>query len=143
MGIQLIKGDITQADLINDVIASYRVTSILHAGGISGPILYKDDPCKGFDVNSNGTLNIAEAARRNDVKRIVFLAPFVAYGEQKDQNIVDENRMQCGSDSYAASKISAETYYEAIAKSINSKQSVSNCPHCTVQEGLQIVLFTV
>ena len=80
MGIQLIKGDITQADLLNDVIASNRVNSILHAGGISGPMLYRDDPYKVFDVNSNGTLNIAEAARRNDVKRIVFLSSFVAYG---------------------------------------------------------------
>ena len=108
MGIQLIKGDITQADLINDVIASNRVNSILHAGGISGPMLHKDDPYKVFDVNSNGTLNIAEAARRNDVKRIVFLSSFVAYGEQKDRNVVDESRMQYGSNSYAASKISAE-----------------------------------
>ena len=108
MGVQLIKGDITERDLINDVIASNRVNSILHAGGISGPMLYKDDPYKVFDVNSNGTLNIAEAARKNDVKRIVFLSSFVTYGEQKDRSIVDESRMQYGSNSYAASKISAE-----------------------------------
>mgnify|MGYP003317025454 FL=1 len=99
MGIQLIKGDITQADLINDVIASNRVNSILHGGGISGPMLHKDDPYKVFDVNSNGTLNIVEAARRNDVKRIVFLSSFVAYGEQKDRSVVDESRMQYGSNS--------------------------------------------
>ena len=72
-------------------------------------MLYKDDPYKVFDVNSNGTLNIAEAARRNDVKRIVFLSSFVTYGEQKDRSIVDESRTQCGSNSYAASKISAES----------------------------------
>ena len=71
-------------------------------------MLHKDDPYKVFDVNSNGTLNIAEAARRNDVKRIVFLSSFVAYGEQKDRSVVDESRMQYGSNSYAASKISAE-----------------------------------
>jgi len=124
MGIQLIKGDITQADLINDVIASNRVNSILHAGGISGPMLYRDDPYKVFDVNSNGTLNIAEAARRNDVKRIVFLSSFVAYGEQKDRSIVAESRMQYGSNSYAASKISAENILRSY-REIHKLETVS------------------
>jgi nucleoside-diphosphate-sugar epimerase len=124
MGIQLIKGDITQADLLNDVIASNRVNSILHAGGISGPMLYRDDPYKVFDVNSNGTLNIAEAARRNDVKRIVFLSSFVAYGEQKDRSIVAESRMQYGSNSYAASKISAENILRSY-REIHKLETVS------------------
>ena len=79
-------------------------------------MLHKDDPYKVFDVNSNGTLNIAEAARRNDVKRIIFLSSFFAYGEQKDRSVVDESRMQYGSNSYAASKISAENILRSYRK---------------------------
>ena len=78
-------------------------------------MLHKDDPYKVFDVNSNGTLNIAEAARRNDVKRIIFLSSFFAYGEQKDRSVVDESRMQYGSNSYAASKISAENILRKLS----------------------------
>ena len=107
-GIQLIKADITQAELINDIIASKGINSILHAGGISGPMLHKDDPYKVFNVNSKGTLNIAEAARKHGIQRIVFLSTFVAYGEQDDISVVDESRIQRGSNPYAASKISAE-----------------------------------
>ena len=60
--VQTIKADLTQADLVNDIISSYGVTSILHAGGISGPMLHKNDPYKVLLINSYGTLNIVEAA---------------------------------------------------------------------------------
>ena len=47
-------------------------------------MLHKHDPYKVFDINTAGTLNVIEAARKHGTKRLVFLSTFVAYGEQKD-----------------------------------------------------------
>jgi len=123
-GVQTIKADITQADLINDIISSYGVTSILHAGGISGPMLHKNDPYKVFRINSYGTLNIVEAARRHGIERLVFLSTFVAYGEQTDTSVIDESRMQRGSNAYAASKISAENILRSY-REIHKLETIS------------------
>ena len=123
-GVQTIKADITQADLVNDIVSSYGVTSILHAGGISGPMLHKNDPYKVFLINSFGTLNIVEAARRYGIERLVFLSTFVAYGEQKDTSFIDESRMQRGSNAYAASKISAENILRSY-REIHKLETIS------------------
>lgn len=123
-GVPTIKADITQADLVNDIISSCGVTSILHAGGISGPMLHKDDPYKVFLINSYGTLNIVEAARWHGIERLVFLSTFVAYGEQTDTSVIDESRTQRGSNAYAASKISAENILRSY-REIHKLETIS------------------
>ena len=103
--VEFLEADITRVDLVNDIIASRNVDCIVHAGGISGPMLHKHDPYKVFDINTAGTMNVIEAARKHGTKRLVFLSTFVAYGEQKDISLVDEARKQTGDNFYAASKI--------------------------------------
>ena len=82
--VEFLEADITRVDLVNDIIASRNMGYFVHAGGISGPMLHKHDPYKVFDINTAGTLNVIEAARKHGTKRLVFLSTFVAYGEQKD-----------------------------------------------------------
>ena len=106
--VEFLEADITRVDLVNDIIASRNIDCIIHAGGISGPMLHKHDPYKVFDINTAGTLNVIEAARKHGTKRLVFLSTFVAYGEQKDISLVDEARKQTGDNFYAASKIASE-----------------------------------
>ena len=118
-GVQTIKADITQADLLNDIISSYGVTSILHAGGISGPMLHKNDPYKVFLINSFGTLNIVEAARRYGIERLVFSLHLSPTVNRKIQVLSMRAECNVGLMPTQRVKFPPKIFYGVIAKFIN------------------------
>jgi len=100
--------DLRDAARVEAILAEHRPRRVLHAGGISGPMLVLDDPRLVFEVNATGTLNVLEAARLHGSPRVVFLSSFVAYGDQPDDGPVSEERALLASDAYGASKAAAE-----------------------------------
>jgi nucleoside-diphosphate-sugar epimerase len=62
--------DITSLDSVSRAIQEFRVTSIVHAAVRSekgDTTLYQ-----AMDVNVTGTINVLEAARRADIRRLLF-----------------------------------------------------------------------
>ena len=119
-GVELIEANLLNFSLLDDIFSSSKIDTVVHSGGISGPMLYPDDPRKIFDINIAGTLNIAELARKHSVKRLIFLSSFVTYGNQKGISQVKENTRQRGTNPYAASKIAGET----IIRSYSNEHSI-------------------
>ena len=66
-------------------------------------------------VNVGGTVNLMEAMRDADVKRVVFISSGTIYGHQKEQP-VSENAIPQPYSPYAVSKLSAEHYIRAIGR---------------------------
>lgn len=109
---------------IGDVHALYRaidthdVGSIAHCGGVSGPMLGRENPGKLVEINVGGTRDIAEAARllaaRNGSCRLVFCSSLAVYGNQAQDGIAEDAPL-LSTDMYGASKIAAEAILRAYA----------------------------
>ena len=76
------------------------------------------DPMTSHDVNVTGFLNILEAARANNITRIVYASSSSVYGDSeispKKEDVVGKVLSP-----YAATKMSNELYAEAYSKSYN------------------------
>jgi UDP-glucose 4-epimerase len=77
--IELVKGDITDADGLDHIVREYHITKIAHLGAVLDTEA-NEDPRKGVRVGVEGMVNVLEAARLNKVKRVVYTSTKGVYG---------------------------------------------------------------
>lgn len=77
--IDLIEGDIRNADTVNQAIKDCDV--VIHLAALGSVPRSMKDPATTHEVNVNGIFNILEACRAAKVKRIVFASSSSVYGE--------------------------------------------------------------
>ena len=99
--------DVSDLAQIDDIMGSNRIDTILHCGGVSGPMVLADRPDLIWRINALGTANILEAARRHAVKRVVICSTSDVYGYQR-QGMLNELALPDPPSVYAASKVAAE-----------------------------------
>src|SRR3989344_7553950 len=88
---------------------------VVHAAAAL-PLWKKEDI---FSTNTDGTRNILEAARKNKVKRVVYISSTAVYGVPKKHPIVETDPLVCVGP-YGITKIEAEKLcFEAIKKGQN------------------------
>ncbi len=71
--INFVRGDISNFEQVNAVLADHAITHVIHLAGLQVPFC-RADPVLGAQVNVVGTVNIFEAAKRQTerVPRIVY-----------------------------------------------------------------------
>lgn len=116
----MIVGDVTDRTFVEQLFAEHDVTSVVHAGGVSGPHICNNFPARVFDVNVLGTLNLFEAARKRKLPgRIVFLSSSSVYGQAAEkascETPVVEQLPLLASEPYGATKVSCEAMLRAYA----------------------------
>jgi UDP-N-acetylglucosamine 4-epimerase len=113
---QFIEGDIRNPEDCNK--ACEGIEAISHQAALGSVPRSINDPLTSHDINVNGFLNILEAARKNNIKRIVYASSSSVYGDLTDSPKV-ENRVGKVLSPYAATKMANELYAEAYAKNYN------------------------
>jgi UDP-glucuronate 4-epimerase len=93
-------------------LREHSIESIVHAAGISGPMLAADDPHLIFRVNVGGTLDLFEAARLVGVRRVVLISSASVYGAT-DEALVSESAPLRAESPYGASKLASEAIARA------------------------------
>jgi len=78
-GYQLIKYDLDNLDIRNKVEISDKIDIIYHLASINKPYLSKINPAETFKVNVLGTLNLLEAVRNSNVKKIIYTSSILVY----------------------------------------------------------------
>lgn len=106
--------DVTQPAAVHGLVATERVTGIVHCGGVSGPMVARDDPRSIIDVNVGGTASLLEAARVHGVRRLVFCSSLTVYGDT-GEGPVPETTVTQPTSVYAASKVAGEALVSAYA----------------------------
>ncbi len=111
--IELIEGDIRSYHIVKDAVQGVDV--ILHEAALPSVPRSINDPITSNEVNVTGTLNILEAARKNDVKKIVFASSSSVYGDNpklpKDESMIPNPLSP-----YAVSKLSGEKYCNVFTR---------------------------
>lgn len=89
-----------------------RIDAIVHAAGVSGPMVAKDRPHSVLSTNVGGAIDLYEAARLASVKRMILISSAGAYGET-GETPVDEQMPLGATDPYGISKICSERIAQA------------------------------
>ncbi len=90
------------------------IEAIVHAAGVSGPMLAKDQPHSVLSTNVGGAIDLYEAARLASVRRMVLISSAAAYGET-DETDIDERVPLGATGAYGVSKICSERIAQAYA----------------------------
>jgi len=78
--LQVIEGDISNVDTVNECMKG--IDWVFHKAAVASVPKTVNDPVGSSKVNYQGTLNLLEAARHNDVKRLVFASSAALYGDE-------------------------------------------------------------
>lgn len=104
--VPVLEGDIRDPEFIRSAIEKYHVDRIIHTASLLQEQCQRD-PIAAINVNVRGTGNVLEAARRTDVKRVVFSSSIAVYGYSK-YSPVDEDHPCRPETVYGASKLFCE-----------------------------------
>ena len=107
-GVPFVQQELTDRHRWHEIITRFHVTKVVHAGGISGPMLMQDQPARVCDINLVGLAALLEAARIHGLARIVWFSSITAYGNRPDLSPVDEAAPLYPATIYAATKAAGE-----------------------------------
>lgn len=107
-------GDLRDAGAMQRAV--HGVDVVFHLGALIGiPYSYRN-PRDVVDTNIMGTLNVLEAVRQHEVRRIVHISTSEVYGTARMERI-DESHPLHGQSPYSASKIGADKLVESYVRS--------------------------
>lgn len=108
--------DVADADAAAVLDGFAGIDAVLHAGGISGFMVARDDPARILDVNVGGTAKVLDFARRHTVRRTLLCSTLMVYGPaQADLGEVDEGDAPYPCSVYGASKAAIEAMGQGYA----------------------------
>lgn len=113
-GRQTVVCDLTDAHRIHGLVQGRDIGCIIHAGGVSGPMLAHDDPHGIFRANVDGTANLLEVARIHGIRRLIFCSSAGVYGATRSEPVLESDPLK-PLDVYSASKAAAEHLIAAYA----------------------------
>jgi UDP-glucose 4-epimerase len=120
--VKMVIGDVCDQRDLEKAIADYQITHIAHLAALM-PEPAEADPRLAIKVGVDGTVNILEAARANNVKRVVFTSSKAVYGEIIDEHgppqylPLRENHPRKPVDLYGVIKVCCEEvgqYYRSV-----------------------------
>lgn len=101
------QGDIRQMDVLKKAARDCDV--IFHLAAMVSVPQTVDNPVESAEINAIGTLNVFEAARSQNVRRIVFSSSCAVYGDDPELPKTEDMNPKPTSP-YAVQKLSAEHY---------------------------------
>jgi nucleoside-diphosphate-sugar epimerase len=111
--VEFVEGSILDVDLLAQCTRGCRY--VFHQAALGSVPKSVEEPRLYNKVNTNGTLNLLEVARANNVFRVMFAASSSAYGENAVPWI--ENQPPLPRSPYAATKLAGEGLMRAYAAS--------------------------
>ncbi|HEY7228993.1 MAG TPA: NAD(P)-dependent oxidoreductase [Pseudolabrys sp.] len=100
--------DLSDSAKLIKLLAGEKITHIIHAGGVSGPMVLADDPLKVITINVLGSLNLLYAAMNARVRTFVYCSSAAALGSFHEDTPVDESYPLRPNNTYSASKAAIE-----------------------------------
>ncbi len=104
----LIKGDITDADTVNQVFLEQGVNRVIHLAARAGVRPSIEDPQLYGNVNLIGTINLLEAARKQKITQFIFGSSSSVYGENTNVPFNEEDTLRNLVSPYAVTKRAGE-----------------------------------
>jgi CDP-paratose 2-epimerase len=140
--IKLVKGDIRSIEDVANAVGN-GVDVVIHCAGQPGVQLSIDNPIEDFSINTSGTLNVLELARRRNPNTInIFCSTNKVYGENvvEDKPVNEKKSIDhTGHTPYGVSKLAADLYVQEYSHIYGMKTGVfrMSCTYGTRQFGFE------
>lgn len=95
--------DLSDPSRIEALLKEFRPDTVIHSGGVSGPMVLADQPQRVMAINVRGSLNLFDASLAARAGRFVFCSSISAIGEFVDGPLPDDPPMRPNT-AYGASK---------------------------------------
>ncbi len=105
--------DLSDRARLKTLLAAEKVTHIIHAGGVSGPMVLTDRPLEIIRINVLGSLNLLYAAADAGVKTFVYCSSAAALGNFYESESVGEDYPLRPDNTYSASKAAMDMVLRA------------------------------
>jgi UDP-glucose 4-epimerase len=119
--IEFVEGDIRDAGVIERAVKGVEV--IFHLAASVGNTRAIKHPIDDSEINVIGTLRVLEAARHNQVRKVVFSSSAGIFGELKILPIREDHPVEPDSP-YGASKLAAEKHCLAYSKLYDGLEAI-------------------
>ena len=113
LSVPFLAHDLPDPQRWHEAILRFGIRRVVHAGGISGPMLLRDNPSRVYEINLSGLAGLLDAARIHHLGRIVWFSSIVAYGNRADLAPVGEDAPLRPDTAYGASKAAGEALVHA------------------------------
>ena len=118
--LEIIRGSVTDFDLVRDVVKGARV--VIHEAA-RNIIVSTRNPREDYEVNIGGTLNVLLAVREHGIPRMVYASSASVYGNPRYLPINEDDATNMLSP-YSVSKMAGENYCKAFYESYGVSTSV-------------------
>jgi len=105
---ELVHGDITDRDVVEELFASVKFDQVIHLAARAGVRPSLEKPALYQRVNVEGTVNLLEAARARGVKKLTIASSSSVYGVNSKVPFSETDPIFSAISPYAASKLACE-----------------------------------
>ncbi|MCK9478278.1 MAG: UDP-glucose 4-epimerase GalE [Firmicutes bacterium] len=84
------KADLLDKEALNSVFSNERYDAVIHFAGLKAVGESVEIPLKYYANNVSGTINLCEAMKNNNVKKLVFSSSATVYGNPKSLPITED-----------------------------------------------------
>lgn len=106
--------DLSDRETLKALLRREQVTHIIHAGGVSGPMVMADDPVGIIAINVVGSINLLRAAMETGVKTFIYCSSVSALGNFYENEPVGEDYPLRPTSPYSASKAAMDTVLRGL-----------------------------
>ncbi len=126
---KFVKGDISDAELVNEIMKNYKTDTIVHFAAESHVDRSILDPSPFIKTNIFGTYTLLEAALKNKIKRFHHISTDEVFGSLSldSKEKFNEDTSYNPRSPYAASKASSDHLVRAYYHTYNLPVTISNC----------------
>jgi nucleoside-diphosphate-sugar epimerase len=110
--------DLTDKERLRALIVRENITHIVHAGGVSGPMVMADEPARIIAINVTGSLNLLQAAIETDVQTFVYCSSVAALGNYYESEPVGEDYPLHPTSTYGCSKAAVDMVLRGLWKRV-------------------------
>ncbi len=107
-GVEIVEGDVRDADGVDRVVVDHEILRIAHLAALANVRASIEQAALYMQVNAIGSLNVLEVARRRDVENVVLASTSSVYGCSERIPFREDDPADRPLASYPASKRAAE-----------------------------------
>jgi len=113
-----IVNDLSDKGQLLKLLRDERITHVIHAGGVSGPMVLSDDPAKVIAINVGGSLNLLHACLETGVSTFVYCSSVSALGDFYEEQPVGSDFPLRPLNTYGASKAAMDMVLRGLWKRV-------------------------
>lgn len=104
---EFVRGDVRKPEDLEKCLKLGEIDTVIHLAAIPGVKRCNENPELAKEVNINGTKNVLEFIRKNDIPRVIFASAAAVYGEIRERPITEEHPIN-PLNLYAETKVEGE-----------------------------------